>query len=365
MQGTITQSDAPLSLAVNGNGFFQVSAATGQTNGLTNFSPQQLYTREGDFALNKAGYIVNASGNYLNGWGVDPVTGVNGTTVAPIQVSQAAYSPVPTSTVTLAANLPATPDATPIQPQVQVYDALGTPHVVQATWTQVTGSPNTWAVSLTSPDASTPALGVATVKFGSASGTAAPAGTVGTIVPTSGTLTGSSYVAGQSATLGFTADYGSGPQAITLDLGTFGQANGLTQFAGTSYSLGSLTQDGVPPGSFAGVSTKADGSIVANYDNGQSRTVARVPLTTFAAPDALQRQDGQAFTATLGSGAPQTKAAGTGGTQGLAVQSLESSNVDIAQEFTKLIVAQRAYSANTKLVTTADDLLQQTIDMKR
>ena len=365
VQGTITQSDSPLSLAVNGNGFFQVSAASGQTNGLTTFSPQQRYTREGDFTLNKSGYIVNASGNYLDGWTVDPVTGVNSTTVAPIQVSQAAYSPVPTSTVTLAANLPATPDGTAIQPQIQVYDALGTPHVVEMNWTQVTGSPNTWSVSLNSPDATTPALGTATVTFGAPSGTAAPAGTVGTIVPSSGMLTGSSYIAGQSATLGFSADYGSGPQAITLNLGTFGQANGLTQFAGTAYSLGSLTQDGVPPGSFSGVTAKTDGSIVANYDNGQSRTVARVPLTTFAAPDALQRQNGQAFTATLASGAPQTKAAGTGGTQGMSVQSLESSNVDIAQEFTKLIVAQRAYSANTKVVTTADDLLQQTIDMKR
>ena len=87
--------------------------------------------------------------------------------------------------------------------------------------------------------------------------------------------------------------------------------------------------------------------------------------STFADPDALQREDGQAFTATSESGAARTMQAGTSGAGSLVTSSVESSNVDIASEFTKLIVAQRAYSANTKMVTTADELLQQTIDMKR
>ncbi len=102
-----------------------------------------------------------------------------------------------------------------------------------------------------------------------------------------------------------------------------------------------------------------------NYDNGQSRTIARVPVVTFNAPDALQRQNGQAFTTTVGSGSPMAEDASTNGAGDLVTSSVESSNVDIASEFSKLIVAQRAYSANTKMVTTADDLLQQTIDMKR
>ena len=102
-----------------------------------------------------------------------------------------------------------------------------------------------------------------------------------------------------------------------------------------------------------------------NYDNGQSRVIYRVPLITFNNPNGLQRQDGQAFTVSQDSGGPLAETASTNGAGDLLIQSLESSNVDIATEFSKLIVAQRAYTANTKMVTTADDMLQQTIDMKR
>jgi flagellar hook protein FlgE len=121
----------------------------------------------------------------------------------------------------------------------------------------------------------------------------------------------------------------------------------------------------VAPGSYNGVNMHANGDVVVNYDNGQSRVVARVPIITFANPDALQRENGQAFETTRESGAAQTVQSSTNGAGSLVISSVESSNVDIAKEFTKLIVAQRAYSANTKLVTTADELLQQTIDMKR
>jgi flagellar hook protein FlgE len=163
----------------------------------------------------------------------------------------------------------------------------------------------------------------------------------------------------------FSADFGQGPQTVSLKLGTFGGTDGVTQYAGNDYTLKGLTQNGIPPGSYSSLSMASSGDVVVNYDNGQSRTVARVPITTFADPDALQREDGQAFTATIGAGTGLTQDAGNNGAGDLVTSATESSNVDIAKEFTKLIVAQRAYSANTKLVTTADELLQQTIDMKR
>ena len=169
----------------------------------------------------------------------------------------------------------------------------------------------------------------------------------------------------QPSWLSFTANFGSGPQTIQLNLGTYGQADGVTQYAGTQYSLRGLTQNGVPPGSYSSVTTQANGDIVVNYDNGQRRTIAQVPLITFNDPDQLQRQNGQAFTATIESGTPLAEQASTNGAGNLVTQSVESSNVDIATEFSKLIVAQQAYSANTKMVTTADQMLQQTIDMKR
>jgi flagellar hook protein FlgE len=177
---------------------------------------------------------------------------------------------------------------------------------------------------------------------------------------TTSTATGN---AGQPATLTFTTDFGSGPQVITLNLGTYGGTNGVTQYAGSTYSLLGLTQDGDPPGSFSGVTAQANGNIVVNYNNGQTRTIAQIPVVTFNAPDSLQSQNGQAFTATPASGTPLAVAAGTNGAGNLVVGSVEGSNVDIATEFTQLIVAQQAYSSNAKVITTANQMLQATLQM--
>ena len=116
VQGTIVQSADPLALAISGQGFFPVSQTVADDNGQVAFSQQQSYTRTGDFQVNNNGYLVNSAGDYLNGWSVDPTTGnVNAGAIAPIQINQTAFNPVPTSTLTLAAHLPATPAAgTPV-----------------------------------------------------------------------------------------------------------------------------------------------------------------------------------------------------------------------------------------------------------
>jgi flagellar hook protein FlgE len=365
VQGSISQTNNPLDLAISGQGFLSVSRKTGDVNGVATFKPEQDYTREGDFKLDRDGFLVNASGYYLNGWVADTTGQLDMTKVQPLQVGQTGYSPVATSSATLAANLPATPSSTnPIVTPVSVYDSLGTAHDLQLTWTQSTTAANTWTLSV-AQSASSPPLGTVTVAFGAAGDPAAPEGTIGSITGATGALTGSTFSTGGKATVGITANFGLGAQPITLGLGTFGGTDGLTQFAGTNYNLISLAQNGVKPGSFSSVSMKGSGDVVVNYDNGQSRVVARVPVVTFANADALQRQDGQAFTETKESGTARTMQAGNNGAGELVTSSVEGSNVDIASEFTKLIVAQRAYSANTKMVTTADELLQQTIDMKR
>jgi flagellar hook protein FlgE len=146
-------------------------------------------------------------------------------------------------------------------------------------------------------------------------------------------------------------------------MGDFGEANGVTQFAGTTYSQGSLSQNGVAPGAFTGISITTGGDVIANYNNGETETVAQVPITTFSAPDSLQSQNGQAFTATTNSGSAITQGEDTNGAGSLVIGSIESSNVDIATQFSALIVAQQAYGANAKVVTTADQLLQTTINM--
>jgi len=313
--------------------------------------------------MDKNGFLVNSAGDYLNGWPVDPNTGVvNQNTLTPIQVTQTVYNPVPTGNVTLSANLPATPANSPIQSDLDVYDSLGKMHTVTLNWVQ--GSQNNWTVQINSPDDVNAAdLGTADVTFGA---NGVQSGTIGNLAVNAtdpGTVSTSSYAPNTAATVSFTTDFGTGSQqTIKLNLGTFGQTNGVTQYAGSTFNLRGVTQDGVPPGAFSSVSTQSNGNIVINYDNGQSRVIAQVPVITFNDPDALQRQNGQAFTASAGSGTPLAESAGTNGAGTLVTQSVESSNVDIATEFTKLIVAQQAYSANTKMVTTASQMLQQTIE---
>lgn len=373
VQGSITQTDNPLGMAITGQGFFAVSQTTGQSNNVPTFDPQQFYTQAGDFTMNSTGYLVNGAGQYLNGWTVNPSSGVvNQNALVPIQVSQSTYNPVATTDVTLSANLPATPtsgtatSASPLSSQITVYDSLGTAHTVTLNWTQ--NAANDWSVQVNVPDSTTGTTdaGSADVQFGSLSGNSVPEGTIGQVSTSTtdpGTVTSSGYTAGQPATLSFTTNFGSGPQTIQLNLGGYGSTSGVTQYAGSAYSLLGLTQNGVPPGSFSGVTAQANGDVVVNYDNGQTRTIAQIPVVTFNAPNSLQAQNGQAFTATEGSGTPLAEAAGTNGAGSLVIGSVEGSNVDIAQEFTNLIVAQQAYSANSKVVMTADQMLQTTLTM--
>ena len=364
VQGTVTQSNDPLALAIAGQGFFAVSEQNGTVPGSTDptFSPQTYYTRAGDFQMDKSGYLVNSAGAYLQGWGVDPTTGTaDQSQLAPIQVTQSQFNPVATSDVSLSANLPTTATAgTSVSSQADVYDQLGNSHAVTLTWTQ--NSANDWTVSLSSADASPTTIGSAEVKFGTSG---AAAGTIGAFGTVSGGVTAAAGSAGAPANLTIATNFGAGAQSFTLNLGHFGQADGVTQFAAGTYSLRNITQNGVPPGSFTGISMTASGGVVANYNNGQSKTVAQVPVITFAAPDALQRQNGQAFTATTNSGNAIAQSANTNGAGSLVTGSVEGSNVDIATEFSKLIVAQQAYGANAKMLTTAQQLLQTTIDMKQ
>jgi flagellar hook protein FlgE len=372
VQGSITQTDNPLGMAIAGQGFFAVSQPTGKVNNVPTFNPQQFYTRAGDFTMNSSGYLVNSAGQYLNGWSVDPATNVvDQNALAPIQISQSTYNPVASTNVTLSANLPATPTAgtatttSPLSSQITVYDALGTAHTVTLSWSQ--NAANDWNVQISVPDSTVGTdAGAADVQFGSVSTNPVAEGTIGQVAVSAddpGTVSTGGYIAGQPATLQFTTNFGSGNQTIQLNLGDYGGTSGVTQYAGSTYSLLGLTQNGVPPGSFAGVTAQENGNVVVNYNNGQTRTIAQIPVVTFNAPNALQGQNGQAFTATPSSGTPLAEAASTNGAGNLVTGSIEGSNVDIATEFTHLIVAQQAYSSNAKVVTTANQMLQATLQM--
>jgi flagellar hook protein FlgE len=360
VQGTIEQSTDPLGMAIDGQGFFKVSEEQGQTTtGTPNFSTQSYYTRTGDFALDSNGYLVNSAGEYLNGWSVDTSTGIlNTSTISPIQVQQTQFQPVATSNISLLANVPTTPSSTStLSSNVEIYDATGTGHQLTTSWAQVSGVANDWVLTLSSPDNTGSAtIGSVNVQFNAN-------GTLGTL---SG-ATGSVAVAGTAteAAVTLSPTFNGNSQTITLNLGNYNSPTGVTQFAGTDYDLQSITQDGAAPGSFTGISVADTGAITANYNNGRSVQIAEVPIITFENANALQRQNGQAFTETAASGVAISQAQNENGAGTLVTGSVEASNVDIATQLSNLIVAQQAYGANAKVIATANQMLQTTLDIKQ
>jgi flagellar hook protein FlgE len=286
------------------------------------------------------------------------------TQTVPVQISNTVFNPVPTSAINLSANLPATPTSPTTSTQVMIYDSLGNQQAIDLNWTR--NSQDNWTLQIDAPgDIALQNRGSVDLVFGTTSGNPVAAGTIGLLNNQTGSVTPTAFSSGGDSSFTFTADFGAGAQTITLDLGSFGSSNGVTQFAGTDYNIRNATQDGVPPGAYSSLSMKPNGDVVVNYDNGQTKTIARVPLANFRDADKLQREDGQAFTQTLESGTATLNQSNSNGAGQIVTGSLEASNVDIASEFTKLIVAQRAYSANAKIVTTADDMLQETMSMKR
>ncbi|MBB5692756.1 flagellar hook protein FlgE [Muricoccus pecuniae] len=366
IQGSVQSSESPLAMAIAGQGMFAVASATGSLNGDTTFDSRTFYTRAGDFSMNSDGYLVNGQGYYLQGWTADAEGNPDRSNIKPIQVDQSVYNPVPTTNVTLSANLPADSTTTPAEATIQIYDSLGRLHSVDMTWKQT--ATNKWQLTMSIPDDKTTPAPTRTidVNFGATGGSTTAAGTIDSFGAVVGsTLAGSATKAGDPAIVTFSADFGQGPQPIKLDLGNFGEPSGVTQYAGTKYTLRDISQNGVPQGSFSSVSLSDNGDLTVNYDNGQARTVGRVPIVTFSDPDKLQKTDGQAYLRTEESGEARVNDAASNGGGKIVTSALEGSNVDIASEFSKLILAQRAYAANTKIVTAADELLQDTINMRR
>lgn len=365
LQGTIEQVEQPLALAIGGQGFFSVALAKGTEDGQPVFDERQFYTRAGDVALDEDGYLVNGAGYYLQGWPADAAGRPDRTTLAPIRLRQQVFDPVATTRIELAANLPADAATAPMATQAKVYDSLGRLHMVNLTFTST--GPNAWTLALEAPDdVNATARGTVGLRFGAAAAPPVADGTLGGFVAGTGSLGLPATAAdGDPATLGFTVDFGQGPQTVSLALGQFGRASALTQHAGTEFSVRNNDQNGVPPGAYADLAIRSNGDAAVNYDNGQSRVIARVPLVAFSDPEKLQRLDGQAFMRTAESGEARVTDAASNGVGKLVTGAVERSNVDIASEFTKLIVAQRAYSANTKVVSAADELLQDTINMRR
>jgi flagellar hook protein FlgE len=349
-QGSINSTGDPTDVALDGNGFFVVE------NG-----GQEELTRAGNFSLTADGDVQTTAG--LSVMGYPAVNGVVNTNAAltPINIPVGQVEqPNATENLNFTANLDATAiTGTTFPVPVTVYDSLGVSHVVTTTFTQTAA--NTWSFSVALPAADF-ASGVSTPITGSVtfdtSGNLATV-TTGGVTSTVGTAAGDV----SSIPLGFSglAD-GAADLAINWNLLSAANSPTMTQVAATS-AVAATTQDGYPSGQYQGFSISGDGTVTASYSNGQMQDVAQLALANVTNQQGLRLLGDGNYITTLASGAASIGVSGSAGLATLQNGALEGSNVNIAGEFSNLIVAQRAFEANAKAVTTFDTVTEDTINL--
>ncbi|MBI1776514.1 MAG: flagellar hook protein FlgE [Proteobacteria bacterium] len=369
-QGLIQASTSPTDVAITGQGFFVVTTQPGGTQAANS---NTLFTRAGNFTSDKNGNLFNAGGYFLQGYKLDPFGNV--LTPAGVTTSQTdlfanlqtvnltGQSSVAraTANITAALNLPPTAVATPAAQTTNIttYDALGNPETMVLTW-NATATLNQWTVNVSfNPTSITTPATAFTVNFNNqgqlinVNGNTTPA--------TSGILAVSGI--NFSAVIGLPAGVAQ-PQTININFGTIGTGNGTTQ-VGSPYAVNSITQDGVPPAALTGVGVDNNGFITATFANGLSQKIYRLAVATYQNADGLQRINGNAYSTTSASGNPFLRPANTGASGAISPSSLENSTVDLSQEFTNMIIVQRAYNAAARVITTADQMLDEATRLKQ
>ncbi len=353
-QGSIDNSREPTNVAIQGNGFFVVRGNDGQA-----------YTRAGDFSFDSDGRLVTQDGWAVQGYTqIDPLTGDVVTTGALTDIvvpPGALRQPKPTtlfSTVTnLDANATPGPPPTQFTTSVQIYDALGSAHV--ATITYENTGPGAWSYVIEVPGEDVVG-GTPGTPFQIANGTIQFDAT-GQLDPNVGINGGAPA---DVAILTPNWANGAEPNDLTWDLVDPNGLGSLTGFSAVS-ATSSKSQNGAAAGQVSDISISPDGSIVATFGAGQSVVIGQLALANFNNPKGLVKIGSNRFAESEAAGLPNIGVAGTGGRGTLIGNALEGSNVDIAQEFTQMILAQRGYQANAKTITASDELLMDTLQLKR
>jgi len=348
VQGTINYTGNPINAAINGNGFFVVSIEDGQG-----------YTRAGNFQFDKDGNLITADGFQLVGYmGVDGQIDNNGA-LSPIEIRLGQTIPAVATTniafnTTLQVVTPdpaSTSDPITYKDSVRVYDSLGLAHELTVTYAcdPTTGD---WSWSATIPAADV---------GGAASDPPFEINSGDLTFDVNGRLDGATT----NPTLQITglAD-GAADMAITLNL-LDADGNPLIMQQGSSSFTTESQQDGLAASSLAKVSIDSSGVIMGTTGNGESIALAQLAIATFPNVEGLQKYKGSTFAEFTSAGEPSIGIAGMGGRGTITGASLEQSNVDMAQEFINLIVAERAYQANSRVITTTDELYQEALNMKR
>jgi len=335
-QGNITVTNNPLDLAINGGGFFRV-----------NNSGTIGYTRNGQFLVDKDGYIVNTAGSRLTGYAAD----VNGVIVpsspTDILISSADLTPNATTAGTLGLNLDSREAAFGALPAfhhldpttynsstaMTIFDSLGNSHVMTV-YFRKTGA-NAWNM-YTGMDGAAP---VTTTAVGFNSSGAMTTGMPVTVLA------------------GVNPGTGAANLTVTLDLGS------ATQY-GSTFGVNSLTQDGYTSGRLAGLSVAPDGIVQGRYSNGQTRNLGQVVLVNFANPNGLQSQGGNQWVETSASGQPLIGTPNSGSLGALQSAAIEESNIDLTGELVNMITSQRNYQANAQSIKTQDAILQTLVNLR-
>jgi len=337
-QGNITVTNNPLDLSINGQGFFRMSNDGSIT-----------YTRNGQFQVDKDGFVVNASGYRLTGYAADATGTIIPASPQDIFIDTADLTPLATTATEVGLNLdsreavPATafntasptPQSYNASSSLTVYDSLGNPHVMTMYFVKQAAA-NQWSL-YTSMDGGTavPAAGT-TLTFNSS-------GVLTTAMP----LTQSFAVTtGAVSPLGFNLDF-----------------TGSTQY-GSLFGVNRMTQDGYTSGRLAGINVSADGVVQGRYSNGQSRDLGQVVLANFNNANGLNSLGGNQWGETPESGAPLVGAPNTGSLGVLASATVEESNVDLTAELVNMITQQRAYQANAQSIKTQDQILQTLVNLR-
>ncbi len=347
-QGTLETTSNPLDLAIEGDGFFVVKQLNGPT----------YYTRAGQFRLDKAGYVVDPNGYRLQAYQMDANGNVTGE-INDVYLAGLMSEPSATNKINMQVNLdsrdtPRTWSFTPganlpnsavynFSTAITIYDSLGNPHLVY-TYFVKTSTPNQWEahVIYNTNATGTPnyqEIGTFTLNFDET-------GTLTTNPPT------------VTFTFDFSAWGATAAQDITFDF------TNSTQY-GSPNAVVFQTQNGYSAGNLIAITVDQDGVISGVFTNGQVKKVAQVVLAKFVAAHNLTKVGKNLFLESYSSGGPTYGAPGTVGVGSVYANSLESSNVDLAEEFIRMIAAQRAYQANVRVITTTDNMLNELMNIVR
>ena len=354
-QGTFETTARTTDLAIEGQGLFVLNGPQGR-----------FYSRAGVFTFDQNGLLVNPAGLQVQGFSIDPTTGASTQALGDIQLSSSVSPPRATTQSSLSVNLdanelaipggfdPADPNGTSnFRTLMTVYDSLGNDHLVTYYFTKT--APNAWDWRAGVPPADT----------------TTPPATAGdpTVIQGSGTLSFDSAGAltaatGSPATFQF-AGGAAGSQGISVDFGPIagvGTGEPTTQFANSSVTS-SFSQDGFAVGQLQGIQIDREGFVVGQFSNGETLTLAQVGLATFPNVEGMVKVGNGNLLETRQSGQPLVSAPLTGRLGAIRSNSLEQSNVDLAGEFVRLIINQRAFQANARTVSTTNELMANLVSL--